>query len=91
VDRLGRYGGEEFIIVMPETHKDDAYQLAERIRSKVEQNAFIVVAGEEIHRTISVGVASFPEDGLNPTEVVSRADEALYRAKDSGRNCVVWA
>jgi diguanylate cyclase (GGDEF)-like protein len=91
VDRLGRYGGEEFIIVMPETHKDDAYQLAERIRSKVEENAYIIVAGEEIHRTISVGVASFPEDGLNPTEVVSRADEALYRAKDSGRNCVVWA
>jgi diguanylate cyclase (GGDEF)-like protein len=91
VDKVGRYGGEEFIIIMPETHKDDAFMLAERIRSTVEQKAFIVVAGEEIHRTVSVGVASYPEDGLNPQEVFTRADEALYRAKDSGRNRVVWA
>ena len=91
VDKVGRYGGEEFIIVMPETHKDDAYLLAERIRSTVEQQAFVVVAGEEIHRTISVGVASYPEDGLNPQEVVERADEALYRAKNNGKNCVIWA
>jgi len=91
VDKVGRYGGEEFIIVMPETHKDDAYLLAERIRTAVEEQAYVVIAGEEIHRTISVGVASYPEDGLNPQEVVERADSALYRAKDAGRNCVVWA
>ncbi len=91
VDRIGRYGGEEFIIVMPETHKDDAFLLAERLRSAMEQRAFMLVAGEEIHRTVSVGVASYPEDGLNPQEVISRADEALYRAKNSGRNRVVWA
>ncbi len=91
VDKVGRYGGEEFIIVMPETHKDDAFLLAERIRVAVEDQGFIVVAGEEIHRTVSVGVASYPEDGLNPRELVQRADEALYRAKHSGRNCVIWA
>jgi diguanylate cyclase (GGDEF)-like protein len=91
VDRVGRYGGEEFIIIMPETHKDDAFLLAERLRSTIEQRAFIVVAGEEIHRTVSAGVASYPEDGLNPQEVIQSADEALYRAKDSGRNCVIWA
>jgi diguanylate cyclase (GGDEF)-like protein len=91
VDKVGRYGGEEFVIVMPETHKDDAFMLAERIRTAVADQAFIIVAGEEIHRTVSVGVASYPEDGLNPQEVIERADEALYRAKDSGRNCVVWA
>ncbi len=91
VDRVGRYGGEEFIVVMPETHKDDAFLLAERIRGAVEEKGFIVVAGEEVHRTVSVGVASYPEDGLNPLEVVQRADEALYRAKDQGRNCVIWA
>lgn len=91
VDRVGRYGGEEFIIVMPETHKDDAFMLAERIRSVVEQQAFVVIDGEEIHRTVSVGVASYPEDGLNPQQVIERADQALYRAKDAGRNRVVWA
>ncbi len=91
VDKVGRYGGEEFIIVMPETHKDDAFLLAERIRSAVEEQGFILVAGEEVHRTVSVGVASYPEDGLNPAEVIQRADEALYRAKGSGRNCVIWA
>lgn len=91
VDKVGRYGGEEFVIIMPETHKDDAFLLAERIRRTIEQQAFIVVAGEEIHRTVSVGVASYPEDGLNPQEVIERADEALYRAKHSGRNCVIWA
>ena len=76
---------------MPETHKDDAYLLAERIRSNVEHKAFIVIAGEEVHRTISVGVASYPEDGLNPHEIIERADEALYRAKHAGKNCVIWA
>jgi len=91
VDRVGRYGGEEFIVVMPETHKDDAYLLAERMRAAVEEKGYIVVAGEEIHRTVSVGVASYPEDGLNPQEVIERADEALYRSKDAGRNRVTWA
>jgi len=91
VDSVGRYGGEEFIIVMPETHKDDAFLLAERIRFSIEQRAFVVISGEEIHRTISAGVASYPEDGLNPHELIVRADEALYRAKNAGRNCVIWA
>jgi diguanylate cyclase (GGDEF)-like protein len=91
VDSVGRYGGEEFIILMPETHKDDAYLLAERIRSIVEQKAFVVIDGQQVHRTISVGVASYPEDGLNPQEIVERADEALYRAKHAGKNCVIWA
>ena len=83
--------GKRVIVVMPETHKDDAFLLAERIRSAVEEKGYIMVAGEEVHRTVSVGVASYPEDGLNPHEVVQRADEALYRAKDQGRNCVIWA
>ncbi len=91
VDHVGRYGGEEFMVILPETSKDDACRLAERIRGAVEEQAFLIVDGRTIRRTVSVGVASYPEDGLNPTELVQRADEALYRAKRSGKNCVIWA
>jgi diguanylate cyclase (GGDEF)-like protein len=91
VDFLGRYGGEEFLIVLPETAKDDACRLAERIRGAVEEQAFVIVEGEAIRRTVSVGVASYPEDALNAGELVQRADEALYRAKRAGKNRVLWA
>ncbi len=91
VDHVGRYGGEEFMVVLPETGKDAAFQLAERIRSAVEERAHIIVKGEKVQRTVSVGVASCPEDALAPSELVQRADEALYRAKRSGKNCVIWA
>jgi diguanylate cyclase (GGDEF)-like protein len=91
VDHVGRYGGEEFMIILPETSKDAAYQLAERIRAAVEQQAHTFVKGERVQRTVSVGVASCPEDALNAAELVQRADEALYRAKHSGKNCVIWA
>ena len=91
VDHVGRYGGEEFMVVLPETSKDAAFQLAERIRSAVEERAHIIVKGEKVQRTVSVGVASCPEDALAPSELVQRADEALYRAKRNGKNCVIWA
>jgi diguanylate cyclase (GGDEF)-like protein len=91
VDHVGRFGGEEFLVLLPETSKDDACRMAERIRRAVEERAYLNVDGEAVHRTISVGVASYPEDALNPSELVQRADEALYRAKRSGKNCVIWA
>ena len=89
VDRLGRYGGEEFLVVMPETHKDDAFLLAERIRGTVEEEGYIVVAGEQIHRTVSVGVASYPEDGLNANELVHRAESALDHAPIQGERSAI--
>jgi diguanylate cyclase (GGDEF)-like protein len=91
VDHLGRYGGEEFLVILPETTKDDACRLAERIRSEVEAHATVTIDEVTVHRTVSVGVASYPEDALNPAELVQRADEALYRAKRAGKNCVIWA
>ena len=91
VDHVGRYGGEEFLVLLPETDKDAACRLAERIRGAVEERAVIIVDGREIRRTVSVGVASYPEDALNPAELVQRADEALYRAKRAGKNRVLWA
>lgn len=91
VDYVGRFGGEEFLIILPETSKDTACQLAERVRNAVEERAFVIVEGIQIRRTISIGVAAYPEDALNVNDLLQRADEALYRAKRSGKNCVTWA
>lgn len=90
-DAVGRYGGEEFMVILPETSKDDACRLAERIRGAVEEQAAVVVEGKAIRRTVSVGVASYPEDALNVGDLVQCADDALYRAKRAGKNCVLWA
>lgn len=91
VDKVGRYGGEEFVVLMPETHKDDAFRLAERIRAAIEAQGALFINDRWVYRTVSIGVASFPEDGLNSDEILQLADKALYRAKNSGKNRVVWA
>ena len=88
VDHVGRYGGEEFLVILPETSKEDACQMAERIRSEIEARACVVIADQAIHRTMSLGVVSYPEDADSADELMQRADAALYRAKRSGKNRV---
>lgn len=87
-DILARYGGDEFVILMPETRSDDAVQLLERIRAKVQQ----IEIAENVSMTISCGIArSSPSRDDSSSEVIRRADLALYEAKNAGRNCVkVW-
>ncbi|MEO8194544.1 MAG: sensor domain-containing diguanylate cyclase [Gemmatimonadales bacterium] len=88
VDTVARYGGEEFVIVLPETGKQGATALAERIRDRLSLQG-VMVAGQEIRVTASIGVATFPSPGLVAVEDLFRAaDAALYRAKGSGRNVV---
>ena len=91
VDHVGRYGGEEFLIILPETGKEDACRMAERIRGEVEARACVVIEDQAVHRTMSMGVAAFPEDASSADELIQRADAALYRAKRSGKNRVVQA
>jgi diguanylate cyclase (GGDEF)-like protein len=91
VDSVGRYGGEEFMVILPETGKDDACRLAERIRVAVTSQAYVKAAGESVGRTVSIGVAAFPEDALNAADLIQRADEALYSAKHGGKNRVCCA
>ncbi|MGO8674169.1 MAG: diguanylate cyclase [Capsulimonadaceae bacterium] len=93
VDTIGRYGGEEFIIVMPETPKADAFRTAERIRLAVAQAAFPGAPGKDefLSKTISLGIATYPDDTDDMQTLVSMADQALYRAKRQGRNRTVPA
>ncbi len=84
---LVRYGGEEFCVVLPEAEKEGAMGFAERIRKITESNMF-VFEGTEIPVTISVGVATIKGEDTTFSELVRRADEKLYEAKNAGRNCV---
>jgi diguanylate cyclase (GGDEF)-like protein len=85
-DVLARYGGEEFAVVMPETDAGVAVRVAERLRAAVEEHG-IPGQEEELKVTISMGVATVPRgDIATPAELVTAADQALYRAKENGRN-----
>ena len=85
VDLVGRYGGEEFVLFLPETTKDNAFILADRLRvwiSEAELEGLPKV-------TMSLGIASYPDDGRDIEDLIDKADSALYAAKKSGRNRVV--
>jgi len=88
-DILCRFGGEEFAVILPGANLEVALKVAERIRQAVEQHRF--ADGEWRQVTVSAGVASFPEHAGDPDGLVQRADQALYVAKQSGRNQVASA
>ena len=89
IDMVGRYGGEEFIAILPNTDEEAAATFAERVRTAVEAHLFRDEANE-IRMTVSCGVASAPSEGVDsPEGLLKQADEALYLAKTSGRNRVI--
>jgi len=91
VDIFARYGGEEFVIILPQTPLREAQTIGERIREKVEATTIDTGSTGKLRITVSVGVSSFPENGRSQEELVTVADQALYRAKGEGRNhvCVI--
>jgi len=84
-DIVARHGGEEFVIFLPETDKKAAYILAERLRKKFSQ----IKLDNFPNPSISMGIASFPEDGKDIESLINNADTAMYSAKEKGRNKVV--
>lgn len=91
IDMVGRYGGEEFIAILPNTTEEEAARFAERVRTAVEGHVYRD-EDSEIRMTCSSGVASFPMDAVStPEALLKEADEALYVAKETGRNRVIRA
>ena len=90
-DVLGRYGGEEFAIIMPHTDREGGELAVERCRKQIEQN-IVQLDATELQVTASVGVVCYPRDDVRRLEdLIALADAALYRAKDAGRNQVIVA
>ncbi|MEM1029549.1 MAG: GGDEF domain-containing protein [Myxococcota bacterium] len=86
---FARYGGEEFCIILPETALEGAIELGERLRQQVDEHTF-VFQQDQIKVTISVGCAVLDDTDRNAGELLKRADERLYEAKNSGRNRVCY-
>jgi len=91
-DTVCRYGGEEFAIIFPDTTPQSAREAANRLRDLVERRHFdIPQLGRTVRITVSIGVAVFPNDGVNSADLIARADAALYKAKKAGKNRVAMA
>ncbi len=90
IDTVARFGGEEFIILLPDTDKKGAVAVGEKLRKIIEAYRFIDTSGTSVSPiTISVGIASYPDDVRELDDLIDHADIALYDAKDAGRNRVV--
>ncbi len=87
-DIVGRYGGEEFVVMLPKTSNVQAFELAERL-CKVIANTKIITSNIRFNFTTSIGLSTLKSTDKNVDNFIKRADEALYQAKHSGRNCVV--
>lgn len=88
VDIVARYGGDEFVMVLPQTAPKNASQIAERIRRSIERNVFLKRDGYSFKMTASFGVASYPESAKSKEELLKLADDAMYRVKNQTRNGV---
>ena len=87
MDHVCRYGGEEFTIILPQTDKKEAFLIAERIRMDIQKYPFL---NEEVfpnkQLTVSLGIATFPENGLLAADIITTSDKSLYQAKNKGKN-----
>jgi diguanylate cyclase (GGDEF)-like protein len=85
-DLLGRYGGEEFMLMLPETAPGAAMELAEKLRNRIMQSPVTIPGGERVRATISIGIAGGEGGELRVDQLVEEADSAMYAAKSLGRN-----
>jgi len=87
-DCVVRYGGDEFVVILPETGVDEAWRVADRIRAKIEQHRFTGGRRLDFSLSASFGIAVFPDHALSPQQLVACADTAMYEAKAAGKNCL---
>ena len=90
-DVLARYGGDEFVVVLPETPAAGALVIAERIRKAIEGNIFLATQGLKARISASFGVSSYPEHALTPEGLIQKADQAMYRVKERNKNGIELA
>ena len=90
-DQVFRYGGDEFIILLPETTEEDAYMVVERIRKSLKEKVFTPKEETEYRVSFSCGIAMMKDQVLSMTQLLEKADAALYRAKEKGRDQTIYA
>ncbi len=86
-----RYGGDEFVVILRDTGKQDALAFCRRLQETLNSHVFLVADGLAIHITASFGIATFPDDGDNNQQILHLADERMYKTKSSGRNDISWS
>jgi diguanylate cyclase (GGDEF)-like protein len=90
-DVAARYGGDEFVVVLPSTSKEGAITVAANLRRRIKEHYFLVDQGYRIRITASFGVATYPEDAKTKLALIRLADQAMYRVKESTRDAVLSA
>ncbi len=91
IDMVARYGGDEFVIILPQTDPAGAMVIAERIREAIQEATLLTGMGLDVRLTASLGVASYPDQGRTRDELIHKADAAMYKVKESGKNGVLTA
>ncbi len=91
IDFAFRYGGDEFVVLLPQTSKENAYVVARRLHKLIRETAWLKDSGMEIRITASVGVSSYPHDSTSKAELLHLADEAMYLVKNTSRDSVAAA
>jgi diguanylate cyclase (GGDEF)-like protein len=91
IDVVCRFGGDEFTVILPQTGPEGAKIIADRIRCRLEETVFLETFSLSVRITASFGVASFPDHTDNEKGLIQKADEAMYRVKESGKNAIAEA